>query len=338
MKAKNIRLEAGARPFIEATLIKRRMCEPKRHWQGPVHPTINFAATAASPAQRTSGSSRGRSRDRSVDREPESDNELPEVRDAVEEQTEASDEGTGGPGKSIEDFMLDNIALTAIYKFVNRCPIVERWQLGEITEFNFDKKITEPTGTGELVFVYRDERWKKIAQGDELQIKIGYKYPDGSREDEELLLAIVAEVSAEKNEIHVNFADSGVVLEQKKQLSYVDRPLGEVLRELARLAGLRLVTNLPQRILRTRVTVTAETKSEPAVGGGGRASGQFQNSCGTRDCPCPPSGSGRWITCTATGPCICGGTTIVYNRCPPDCHINKCPPGMTGDTRQGRGC
>ncbi len=324
LKVANLPLRAGAQPIVKVELVRRKMCEALKRWQYPTSMAIDFTAVETSSAPQKSS----------------------EKQDSTE--AEASEAGapetaeeSSGPG-SIEDYMLDNIALFGIYKYMNRCPIIDRYELKDIISISFDKKINEPTGTGSLTLVYSKERFDRIGQGDELIFKFGYKYPNevldpktGEKTREivrEAFKALVAEVKKTKREIEVSFADTGVLLEQKKSFSYVDKTVEEILVDIIKNSGLKGDIRLSRKILETKVTLQAEKNKG---GGGGSASGQFQKSCGRSDCPLPPSRSGRWATCTAVGPCVCGSNRIVYNRCPPDCNVNKCPGDTDASTAQG---
>lgn len=247
--------------------------------------------------------------------------------------------------------MLENISQWGIYKFVNKCPILDRWELKDIISLDFSKKISEATGTGTLVLAYSKERFERIGQGDELKIQFGYEYPEEVTDPEtgertkrilkDAIYGFVAEVRKTKREIEVNFADAGVCLEQKINASYTDKTVKEILGDLVHRSGLRGIVRLSKKKLETKITLQ-EQEQEGGDGGagggstsGGHASGQFQCACGRSDCPLPKSGSGRWVTCTTQGPCVCGATNWAYNRCPPDCSVNKCAGRGRGDTRAG---
>ena len=336
MKVMNLPLRAGAKPIIKVELVRRKMCEALKRWQYPTSISIDFTAVE------TSLSTPEKTQEASAEKKGTKETEAgTSGMQEVEAETEEKQTPT------IESYMLDNIALFGIYKFVNNCPVLDRWELQDIISISFSKKINEATGTGTISLLYSKDRFKRIGQGDELRIYFGYRYPEDVLDPEsgvktrEILshafTAFVAEVKKTKREIEINIADTGVILEQKKTFSYVDKTVKEILTDIIGNSGLKGIIKLGKKILETKVTLESESKSEEGGGSasGGHASGQFQNSCGRSDCPLPPSGSGRYVTCTTAGPCVCGATNFAYSRCPPDCNTNKCAGRGRGDTRQG---
>ena len=323
---RNIPLRAGARPVIEIELIKREWC---------VKEPFKLDITE----QKQQKESQQKKDDKKKSKEEQTTQTTTEetaTEEASEEQTKPT----------IAQYLLNNISSVALMKYLNKCKIKEQWKLTAIQSVDFNKSITESTGTGSLVVPYTKQRFQRLMQGDELNVRIGYEYdspvpdPETGKETTRILRdafsAFIAEVKKGKRDITVQFADTGVLLEQKATTeSYVDKTVKGVLEDVIKKAGLKPNIKLRKEILEAKVSFKEETTAGGTTGGG-YASGPCQNSCGRSDCPLPKSGSGKYTVCTVTGPCECGSTDIQYNRCPPDCNVDKCAghPG-SGSTAQG---
>jgi len=230
-------------------------------------------------------------------------------------------------GTSIQD-MLEKIR--------KKSPVESVVELGEIINFNFKKSLEQAKGEGEILLPFTKERWKLLDKGDEILVSLGWKRP----ERKEIVIKrvfhlVITDTEIHENEISCKVADLGVLLEKEDVANYNNMKMSDILADIIKKAG--LTPYIDFRGLPDEVTSYSSQSSEAGGGGvGGDAEGPCQRSCRRGDCPLPPSGSGRYVTCRATGPCpFCKSTIIKYNQCPPGCNVNKCAGLGRGDTSQG---
>lgn len=312
----------GYRAIASVELWRRNWCSPKKDYKGPNSLEAQIVTNTASKNNIAAA-----------------DNSKGDTTNGGGSSSESS--GCKGPCLTTQS-KTESIAEIALYKYLNDCPIESKWYLTGLTELNFSKSITEPTGTGTITFIYDKERFKRIRQGDELKISLGW-LKAGNVDVKTVIKGFVAEVKKTTDlQISVEFCDAGVLLERECTETYQNKKRSEIIKDLIRKAGLKADVKL-EGIPDDVISFSPQTSSGgsdsgtssadlPDGVGPGKASGPFKKSCGSPSCPLSLS---QYTTCTAMGKCVCGSDKIVYNRCPPGCGANKCAGLGPGNTTQG---
>ncbi len=346
-KYKNKPVLSGSQPFIEVELWRRKWCKPKKGYKGPKALIAEIITNASKPSTTAPASSNTETSDSGFDPNAPSNYNVG-YNPSGGGNTGGTEEGGEekkkvGPTLKEGGHMLENIAEIALYRYLNDCPIESKWILRGVLDLSYSNDITQSTGAGTLTLLYSNERYKRIRQGDEIIIRVGWIDPNGDKRFTEPIHGFVAEVKKEKRQLIIEFCDMGVLLERECKETYQNKKRSYILKELIKKAGLEPVIDLGD-ISDITMSFTPESSSSGSSGGGGgspapgapsdlggggvgpnNAHGIFWKSCWRSDCPLPIFGSRQGVQCTCTGKCPqCGSDKIVYNRCPPGCAYNPC--------------
>jgi hypothetical protein len=184
----------------------------------------------------------------------------------------------------------------------------------EVIDFQYGKDYDEPTGEGTLNLVYDQEVYNALLKYSEIMITVGWHYSSYTI-DSEIFKGFIKDISYEKDQIKIELADKGIMLEQSGDVNFTKKKRSKIMEEIIKQAGLKPYVDFhgveDKEMDYTSTSTVAGTAEGSATAGS--VSGTGKTSCGNCSRTHPYS---KWYATTVQNYCpACGkSNTIVYAR------------------------
>ncbi len=185
----------------------------------------------------------------------------------------------------------------------------------QVVDFQYGKDYDEPTGEGTLTLLYDNEVYNALQKYSEIMVTVGW-HNQTYTIDSEIFKGYIKDISYDKDNIKIELADKGILLEQTGDVNFTQKKRSEIMKEIIKQAGLEPYVDF-KGVEDKKMDYSASSSSSAGLteagGIGGSISGVSMTSCGNCSKTHP---YGTWYALTVQNYCpACGKSgTLVYAR------------------------